>query len=104
MAALPYLLPGLLAAGAAWAIARLRKNAKTAPLAEGVEVAEEALDEAVKALPGGPGAALKAAEGVIVKDKASLVAAAEAELIALAGVEAPTTAVTDGGATVNLPK
>ncbi len=102
--ALPYIIPGAVAALGTWLIVLVRKNKKTAPLAAGIMVAEDAINAGVKALPEGPGAALKAAEAQVVAEKLTLVAAAHAEIDALAGVESPTTAVTDGGATVNLPE
>jgi len=103
LAALPWVIPGIIAMAAAWTIGKLRSNANTAPLAGAIPVAEEAIDAAVKALPGGPKAALSAAEGVVVKDKDQLVAAAKAEIDVLTNTP-ETSAVTDGGSTVNLPK
>jgi hypothetical protein len=102
--AIPYIIPGAVAAGGTWLIMTLRKNPKTAPLAAGVLAAEDALDAAAKAAPGGPKAALTAAEEAIKADKGELVDAAKAEIDALAGTMAPTSAVTPSGASVNLPK
>jgi hypothetical protein len=94
-----------------WAIKKLRSNPKTAPLAAVVEVGEEVVDAGLEGAEAGLSkgdakgaaqAALTSAGAKLNQDKATLVLAAGGELGALAGT-AQKTAVTDGGASVNLP-
>lgn len=102
------MLGALVVHAGSWLIKKLLANKKLYPLAEAVEAGEEIIQAGLNAAGASPNkdapkAALAALETSLDANKAKLADSATAEIQALVGTPA-TTAVTDGGASVNLPQ